>query len=189
MKASPPTASSRRAETTPSSWRISGTCLLSYQSWYAAASSGEAGRDSTISRPRAIGAPSVLVVKCLVNVAGFHDESHVLGDADVPRGVARDGDDVGEVARPQLAELTVQLDEFRAGDRCRLQGLYRGHAACHQRGQFPGVVAVRDGGGVGAAGYLDAGGDGPGEHGPGAGEHLGRFLLEFRCGAGDVHGV
>src|SRR5215467_9405159 len=119
MKASPPTASSRRAETKPSSWRISGTCLLSYQSWYAATCSGEAGRDSTISRPRPIGAPSVLVVKCLVDVAVFHDESHVLGDADVPRRVARDGNDVGEVTLPEPAELIVALDQFRAGDRCR----------------------------------------------------------------------
>src|SRR5215470_18021127 len=190
MKASPPTASSRRAETKPSSWRISGTCLLSYQSWYAAASSGEAGRDSTISTPRAIRAPfGLVVVRGLVDVSVFHDEPHVLGDGDVLCRVAGDGDDVGEVALPQLAELTVQLDEFRAGDRRRPQGLYRRHSAGHQRGQFPGVVAVRDRGGVGAAGYLDAGGDGPGEHGPGAGEHLGRFLLQLRRGAGDVHGV
>src|SRR6516225_8199836 len=130
IKASPPTSSSRRAETKPSSCRISGMCLLSYQSWYDAACSGEAGRDSTISRPRAIRAPFGLVlVRRLVDVAVFHDESHVLGDSDVSRGVARDGDDVGEVALSQPAELIVQLDELRAGDRRCPQGLHRGHAA------------------------------------------------------------
>src|SRR6516165_684026 len=138
MKGSPAARdSSRRAEMNPSSCMISGMCLLSYQSWYAGACSGDAGCDSTISSPRAIAVPfGFVVVGCLVDAAVLHDEPDVLGDGDVPRRVAGDGDDVGEVARPQLAELVVAVDELRAGDRGGPQGLGGGHAAGDQRGQF-----------------------------------------------------
>src|SRR4029450_1836526 len=124
-----------------------------------------------------------------VDLPVLHDEAHVLGGGDVGGGVAGDGDDVGEVAGCDLAEVVAAVDELGAGDGGGLQRLHGGHPAVDHGPELLGVVAVGDGGGVGAAGDLHSGGDGLAEHGPGPGEDLGGLGLGLGRGAGDVEAL
>ena len=65
----------------------------------------------------------------------------------------------------------------------------RWQAPLHQRDKLVGVLAVRNGGGVGADRDFDAGLVGGQDRGPRFREHLGRFGLQFRGSVRDVHAL
>src|SRR5947209_13938351 len=88
---------------------------------------------------------------CFVDLPVLHDKADIERDADVLGGIARHGDDVGEVAGCETAQLVVGLDQFGGHHGGGPDRLHRGHAPVHQCNEFFGVLAVRYSRRVGAA--------------------------------------
>src|SRR3984957_4078743 len=94
-----------------------------------------------------------------VDDAVLHDEGYFLQGGDVVEGIAGDGDDVGEVAGLERADLIFPLQQFCAVDGAGLNGSQRSHAEFHHQDEFACLSAVGEWADVGAHGDGDSGGE------------------------------
>src|SRR5271165_4178907 len=72
----------------------------------------------------------------LVDRAAFHHELHVLKHAHVGERIAVDGDDVGEAAWPDAADVLLVADEIGGGTGGRDDRVHRLHARAHHEREF-----------------------------------------------------
>src|SRR5689334_21250472 len=87
------------------------------------------------------------------DLAPFHHEVHVPGDADVGQRITWHRDDVCDLTLGQPASVT-DIDQVGGDDRGRAQHRGGRHAPVDQRDELVGVAAVWDRGCVGAYGDL-----------------------------------
>src|SRR5215212_6916564 len=84
-----------------------------------------------------------------IDLAAFHYKTYVLCNADVQQRITGHGDDVGEVALGESAEVGF-VDQISGDDGGRSQDGRCGHAPVDERDELVGVFAVRDRGRIGA---------------------------------------
>ena len=92
-----------------------------------------------------------------VDHARLHDERHFRHELDVGQRVAGHGDEVGELARLDGAEVLLNPEELRPLECGGLDGLHGGHAGLDHIAEFLRVLAVWRHALVGAEGDLHSG--------------------------------
>lgn len=85
--------------------------------------------------------------------AALHYELDLAEDGDVREGVALDGDEVGELAVFEGADLVLRVEKFGGGCGSGADGFERGEAALGERDELFGVFALA----LGASGVIAAG--------------------------------
>src|ERR1700722_3524973 len=86
----------------------------------------------------------------LVNDPVLHHEAHALHQADIIDRIARNRNDIGDLARHNGAQFLVVPQQLRRAYGCRLNGEHRRHARRHHQFEFMRVLAVRIDRGIGA---------------------------------------
>src|SRR5580700_6304097 len=92
-----------------------------------------------------------------IDCSTFHHEADFLQDADIGERIARNSNDICEIARFEGADLILPAEEFCAVEEVGLESSERGHAVFNHQDKFAGLCAVREWADVGADGHWDAG--------------------------------
>src|ERR1700682_5161606 len=82
------------------------------------------------------------------DLTSLHYKIHVLCNADVQEWIARDGDDVRQIALGDAAEIGF-VDQIGCDNCGRPQHGCSRHAPIHKGYELVGILAVRDGGRIG----------------------------------------
>src|SRR5262245_37957728 len=78
------------------------------------------------------------------DLSALHDEGHARHLGDIRERIARNGDNVGELALLDGADVGRPSDEIRGDRRGRAQRLHRCHPPLHQIGELILLRAVRE---------------------------------------------
>ena len=92
-----------------------------------------------------------------IDCSTLHHEADFLQDADIGERIARNSNDICQIAGFEGADLILPAEEFCAVEEVGLESGERGHAVFNHQVKFAGLGAVGKGTDVGADGHWDPG--------------------------------